>query len=192
MDTFLLSFIPIFAAMNPFGKIPTFIMLSKGLGKKEKSRVIRDSVITAFLVGIGFIFIGKLVFKILGITTYDFMVAGGILLLVLSINDIIKYIKEIHETDANIGVVPLGIPLITGPAVLATLLMLTDSQGIVSTVVSFIVNISICAFVLIQSEFLTRLIGSKGSLALAKVSNLLLAAIAVMIIRKGIFGIIGR
>jgi multiple antibiotic resistance protein len=80
----------------------------------------------------------------------------------------------------------LGVPLIAGPAVFTTSLLLVDEYGIVPTVLALIANILIAGVIFGASEFLTRLLGNSGMRALSKVASLILAAIAVMIVRKGI------
>ena len=80
MHSFLLVFIPIFVAVDAIGLLPIFISLTQGLEQKTKQKVIGESILTALGLSIGFIFLGRAVFKLLGITVGDFMVAGGLVL----------------------------------------------------------------------------------------------------------------
>ncbi len=88
------------------------------------------------------------------------------------------------------GVVPLGTPLIAGPAVLTTLLIMLDHNGYLPTIAALIANLLVVWLVPTRSEPLTRFLGEGGSLAISKVASLLLAAIAVMMIRLGMMEII--
>jgi len=90
-----------------------------------------------------------------------------------------------------VGVVPLGTPLIVGPAVLTTLLILIDQYFIVIVIVSFILNLAIQWFLLRQAHLVVRFLGNTGVKAISKVVMLLLAAIAVKMIRQGILTILG-
>lgn len=186
----VLSFIPIFIAMGPLGNITVFISLTHMLSKKERLRVIRDTVVTASLIVITFIYIGKAIFGLLGITIADFKVAGGILLLLIAIRILLSSEKVKSELK-KIGVVPLGTPLVAGPAVLTTVLILVDIYGIMFTIISLILNILCTGLIFWQAEYLSKKMGTGGTLAIAKITGLLLAAIAVMMIRKGISEIIG-
>jgi hypothetical protein len=73
----LLSFIPLFVAVDAIGVLPIFVSLTEGLSKSRKTKIIIQSMLTAFLLAMGFIYVGDRVFKLLGITLGDFMVAGG-------------------------------------------------------------------------------------------------------------------
>jgi len=189
MHPFLLSFIPIFVAVDAFGVLPVFISLTQGISEKEKLQVLKQSVITALAVAISFVFIGKAIFNYLGITVEDFLIAGGIILFVLALVDLLFPTKQ-RRTSPSLGVVPLGMPLIVGPAVLTTSLICIDSYGFVPTLLSIIVNISIAGVVFYLSNFLIRLLGDAGTRVISKISSLFLAAIGIMMVRKGIIYIL--
>ncbi|MBE7444429.1 MAG: MarC family protein [Planctomycetia bacterium] len=187
---FLLAFIPLFIAIDVIGILPVFMSLAEGTEKPQKTKIIHQSVITALSVSIGFLAIGKFDFSVLGIEIYDFKIAGGLLLLVFAINDLLFAEKGKRTFSATMGVVPLGIPLIVGPAVLTSIIITVDTYGYVPTITSLVINLIIVWIVLLKSEFIHRLMGNGGSKAFAKVAALLLAAIAVMMIRRGLFDMI--
>ena len=115
------------------------------------------------------------------------MVAGGVLLFCIAIIDILNPTKKRRIPSSGLGAVPLGTPLIVGPAVLATSLILIDTCGILPTLISVLANIILAGAMFLSAEFLMKVLGEAGSRALSKVTSLLLAAIAVMLVRKGIF-----
>jgi multiple antibiotic resistance protein len=135
-------------------------------------------------------FIGKGIFVVMGISITDFKIGGGILLLVLAVQLLLKGEEEVKERLEEAAIVPIGTPLITGPAVLTTTLIMVDSYGMIPTIVSFLLNILIVWVVFLKSEFVVKTIGLNGTRAVAKVSEILLSAIAVMLIRKGIVEVI--
>lgn len=187
--TLALAFIPIFVAVDALGVLPIFISLTESVKKSNRWKIIRDSMITATVVAIIFIFVGKNVFKFLGITVYDFMVAGGTLLFIISINDILKSDKSTRISDQTLGAVPLGMPLIVGPAVLTTSLIVMDTYGLVPTLCSVILNILFAGIIFYSADAVMKIIGKAGAKAFSKVASLFLAAIAVMMVRKGIIHI---
>ena len=132
--TFWLAFIPIFVAVDALGVLPLFISLTESMKKADRERVVRDSMITAAAIAIAFIFVGKSVFRFLGISVYDFMIAGGLLLFIIAINDLLRAEKSKSAKGNMLGVVPLGMPLIVGPAVLTTSLIILDTYGLAPTV----------------------------------------------------------
>jgi small neutral amino acid transporter SnatA (MarC family) len=120
LKNILLSFIPLFVAVDAIGVLPIFISITGGLEKNERTKIILQSMVTASCLAIGFILVGKLVFRVLGITISDFMIAGGAILFCLSIIDIVNPVKRRRIPSKDLGAVPLGTPLIVGPAVLTT------------------------------------------------------------------------
>lgn len=184
------TFIPIFVAIDVFAVLPMFISLTSGFSKTEKKVVVRQSILTALIVGLIFVAIGEAVFKILGVTVDDFKIAGGLILLVIAILDLIREGKGRRKPEGTVGVVPIGVPLIVGPAVLTTLIVLIGHYGIVPTLISLIFNLVIVWVFFTKAQTITDLFGKNGIVAISKVMALLLASIAVMMIRLGIEGII--
>ncbi|MDI6703269.1 MAG: MarC family protein [bacterium] len=182
----LLAFIPIFVAVDAVGVLPIFVSLTQGLKKEERSRIIFQSMLTAICLAVGFIFLGKIVFKLLGITLGDFMVAGGAILFCIAIMDIINPGKRRRIPSNELGIVPLGTPLIVGPAVLTISLIIIGEYGLCATLFSVLANVILAGIVFSLSGVLTRFLGEAGSKALSKITSLLLAAIAIMMIRKGL------
>jgi len=195
LEPFILTFIPIFVAVDAIGNIPVFISLVGGAGKKERHKIIVDSVVTASVLAILFMFVGKWVLRMVGITISDFQVAGGALLFVISLRLLLPGAQKIILSDGHdkdLGVFPLGTPLITGPAVLTTTLMMLDSFGITPTFVSLIMNMLIVWVTLIRADFIIKLMGASGARAFSKIMYILLAAIGVMMVRRGIAGLLIR
>jgi multiple antibiotic resistance protein len=192
IETFLLTIIPIMVAINAFGVLPVYLGLTEEMDETPRRRIARQSVITAFMITMGFVFLGQAVFRLLGIHVEDFMIAGGILLLVISIADMVR-VEEIRALQSpTLGVVPLGTPLLAGPATLTTALLLANDHGYLPVVVSLLLNLGFAWALLDRSDVLIRLVGINGARAFAKVSSLLLAAIAVKLIRSGIMRILGE
>ena len=186
------TFIPLFVATNIFMLLPIFISLTKEMSLQKRRVVIRDSILTAFIVSSMFFALGEVIFKIIGITADDFKIAGGLLLLIIAILDITRHIEEKLKPDIKLGVVPIGVPLIVGPAVLTNILLLVDHYGILPTAIALVLNLIIVWISLINAERITRLVGKGGILGIAKVMALLLASIAIMMIRIGVENIIKR
>ncbi len=195
LEPFILTFIPIFVAVDAIGNIPLFISLVEGANKKQRHKIIIDSVTTATVVAILFMFVGKWVLRFIGITIPDFQIAGGALLFIISIRLLLpgtqKYLLS-NGHDKEVGVFPLGTPLITGPAVLTTTLMMLDNFGIIPTFVSLVINMVIVWITLAKADFIIKLMGSSGTRAFSKIMYILLAAIGVMMVRRGIFGVLIR
>jgi multiple antibiotic resistance protein len=187
MNNFWLCFVPLFVAVDALGLLPVFMGLTEELPRARIRRIIGESVITAMIVALVFLFIGKGILTLLGITVADFMIAGGTLLFVLSLSDLIAAEKrrvQIHQGE--VGAVPLGVPLMVGPGVLTTTILLIDQYGMVPTVSATIANIVIAGILFWLSGSINRILGRAGIRTISKLSSLILAAIGVMMVRKGI------
>jgi multiple antibiotic resistance protein len=190
IKAYLLAIIPIFVAMDAIGILPIFIALTEGMEGPERKRVVRASILTGFVVSLGFLAVGKFIFAVIGVTIPDFKVAGGVILLIIAIHDLLFPEKKRRLAGETVGVVPLGMPLIVGPAVLTTTIIAVDAYGYLPTIASLIINLAFAWWVFSKAHLLIRLLGDGGTKAVAKVVSLFLAAIAVMMIRMGIMEMI--
>jgi len=188
-----LTFVPLFVAMDSVGVLPILFSLTREMKTRERSRTVRLAMLTALGLGLGFIAIGKAIFLFLGIEVADFLVAGGLILLVLSVKDLAtgKMVEfQASPMIETIGVVPLGTPLVVGPAVLTTLLILIDQYSIFIVLFSFVLNMAIAWILFRQVDRVIKFLGNSGTVAISKVVSLLLAAIAIKMIRQGILEIL--
>jgi len=191
LNSFILSFIPIFVAIDAIANIPIYLSIVSGFSEKSKKKIVTDSVATATTVAIVFMFLGKGILLLLGITIPDFQIAGGLLLFVIAVHLLMPGAQKNVLTsshDKDVGIFPLGTPLITGPAVLATTLIVLDTYGIFVTAVSLLSNMLVVWLTLAHAERIMKFIGPSGIRAFAKFMYILLAAIAVMMVRRGIMG----
>jgi multiple antibiotic resistance protein len=189
-----LTFVPLFVAMDPVGNLPIFLALTQEGTATHRKKTANLATLTAFGVGLLFVAVGKAIFSLLGIEVTDFLMAGGIILLILAIRYLITgKAVEIGDVSASetIGVVPLGTPLVVGPAVLAALLLLMGRHHIAIVLFSFILNLVIQWVLFRQATRIVAFLGRTGVAAISKVIMLLLAAIAVKMIREGILAILG-
>jgi multiple antibiotic resistance protein len=191
LKPYILSFIPLFVAVDAIANIPIFLSLVEHSSKPARKKIILDAVATATAVAIIFMFVGKWVFSLLGITIPDFQIAGGALLFVISVRLLLPGAQKSVLTscqDKGMGVFPLGTPLITGPAVLTTTLMMMNSYGTLATLVAVVLNMFFVWIVLLKADMIMKFVGPNGTRAFSKIMYILLAAIAVMMIRHGITG----
>ena len=185
IEKFLFAFIPVFVAIDPIGLVALFMGLGTGAAPEKRKHQAFLGIVTGLCVSVGFIFLGKIIFAALGITVADFQVAGGLILLVLAVRELVDIGPHDRGGSDEFGIVPLGMPLIAGPALLTALLILIDSVGIVYTLASLIVNLAIVAIALCNAERFARLMGKQGLRGVSKLIALLLAAIAISLIRRG-------
>ncbi len=187
------SFIKLFVIMDPPGTIPIFIAVTKDLRKEEKKKELNHAVIVAALLLLLFAFLGKLVLDVLGITPNSFMIAGGILLLLVSF-DLLRGEHKYGvsgESGAGVGAVPLGTPLLAGPGAITTVMVIIQSSDNF-TVGAFVVLFSIFSAIIAtrlllgQSERIYGIMGKAGSEVLSRVMGIIVAAIAIEFIGSGI------
>ncbi len=193
LDEFIRSFLPIFVAIDAIGVLPIILALSEDMEKKERSRMLRYAMVTALGLGLGFVAVGKLVLNALDISEFHFLVAGGLILLLLSARSLLTDDRKGNSESIDretIGVFPIGVPLVVGPAVMTTLLVLIDRYSIAPVLIAFLVNLFLAWYMFKQSERIARLLGPGGLGAASKIAMLLLAAIAVRMMHRGILQLI--
>ena len=184
-EKFFLAFIPVFVAIDPIGLVALFLGLGPSASPQQRKHQAFLGIFTGLGVATGFIFLGKIIFSALGITVADFQIAGGLILLILATRELVAFGPPARGGADEFGIVPLGMPLIAGPALLTALLILIDTVGIVFTLISLLVNLAIVAVALCNADRFSRWMGKQGLRGVSKIIALLLAAIAVSLIRRG-------
>jgi multiple antibiotic resistance protein len=185
LNKFLLAFIPLFVAMDPVGLVPLFLGMTQGVERARRERIAGQALITAAVVAVGFMFLGRWTFRVLGISVGDFQIAGGLILLVLASRELLGSKPEEMVLPEDFGIVPLGLPLIAGPAVLTTLLILMQSVGVGFSLVALLFNLGLVALAIHFADWLALKLSRAGMRAVSKIIAMLLAAIAVSMIRRG-------
>jgi multiple antibiotic resistance protein len=186
-EKFLLAFIPLFVAIDPIGLAAVFLGLGQGVPAATRRRIAHQAAWTGGLVALLFLFLGQTIFTALSISVHDFQIAGGLILFILAARDLVQSaVEEPAKLTDDFGVVPLGMPLIAGPALITTLLLLAQTLSVVVILTALAVNLVLVVLAFAYSEKLGRLIGPTGLRAISKIIALLLAAIAVNMIRRGL------
>jgi multiple antibiotic resistance protein len=171
-----MTFIPLFIVIDAFGNIPFLITMGEGMSRPDQRT----------LVGLVFLFFGQFILKVLSISVGSFAIAGGIILLVLSI----RYMSTGHMVAASkkemTAVVPIGTPLTVGPATITTLLLLALQYPLYMVLVSFALNMLITWIIFFLSQRIAGFMGRGGLTAVSRVFSLLLAAIGVSMMITGL------
>lgn len=190
---FLLTFIPLFIVIDAFGNLPFLIMSGQDMDRRQRTKIVNYAVLTATLVGLVFLFLGQFILDIMNIEVEEFTIAGGIVLLILSIRYMITGHMVAAVKEEMVAIVPIGTPLTVGPATIATLLLLAGRFPLYMVLVSFALNMVITWVIFFLSQRIARFLGQGGITAISRVFSLLLAAIAVSMIIGGLqsLGIIG-
>jgi multiple antibiotic resistance protein len=188
LTRFLQAFIPLFVAIDPVGLAAVFLALGRDVAPSVRHRIAWQATVTGGLVAVGFLLVGQRVFAAVGISVSDFQIAGGLILFILAARDLTQPERAPAKLPEDFGVVPLGMPLIAGPALITTLLLLVQTQGMPVTVAALAVNLGIVVMAFVGSEWLGRRVGETGLRAISKIISMLLAAIAVAMIRRGLVG----
>ncbi len=185
-EKFLQAFIPLFVAIDPVGLAAIFLGLGQGVAPEERLRIARQATLTGGGIALLFLFLGASIFSALGISVGDFQIAGGLILFVLAARDLIHSAAEPEKLPPDFGIVPLGMPLIAGPAMITTLIASAQTLGVRYALAGLVANLVLVVLAFHYSEKLGRLIGGTGMRAISKIISMLLAAIAVSMVRQGL------
>jgi multiple antibiotic resistance protein len=181
------SIIALFVVINPIGNVPVFVALTTKMDKAEKKSTSRMAIITAASLLIVFAFGGAQILSLFGINIFSFMIAGGVLLFILSI-ELLTYGTwrfGVDDSPEDRGVVPFAFPLLVGPGAITAVIILFQTSGLLATILSIVIVIGITYLTLTLTDPLNRILGRRGSIIISRVSSILIAAIAVQYILEG-------
>jgi multiple antibiotic resistance protein len=188
------AFIKLFVTIDPLGMLPVFLALTAGMSPARRREVTYEGVLFALAIAFAFMVLGNAIFRYIGITEADFRIAGGGILLLLAMIDLLIPGKPAVTEEATVGIFPLAMPLIAGPATLTTTLVLAKSAdyGFAYTSASLAINFALLLIVLLSANGIIKLIGLNALRGISKLVMVLLAALAVNLIRMGIAQAIGE
>ncbi len=195
LTTYALSvFMGFFAIMNPIANIPVFLGLAGEQSKTNKKKIAKSASITAFLIVVAFILLGKYIFEVFGITIPAFKITGGILIFYVGFEMLISKKSKVHSIDNNndtnnIAVSPLAIPILAGPGTIVTAMnYVTNASfihvGIVIAIFALMILLTYFAFSL--SDLIVSKLGGNIITVLGKLMGLILAIIGTGMVIGGI------
>lgn len=182
--------VSLFLLMDPIGNIPVFISVLKDISPARQRKIIFRELIIALFIIILFYFLGEYLLLLLKVKEYTVMIAGGIILFIIAINMIFpSHIKETNEYNAlkEPLIVPLAVPLVAGPAVLAAVMIYSHQP--IPGVIALVAIVSawiLSMFILLAASGIKKLLGLRGIIALERLMGLLLTLIAIQMFLEGL------
>ena len=193
------SLAAIFVVMDPVGAVPVFLVTTEGDAPEKRNRIIKKACWAAFFILIGFALLGAVIFRIFGISFAAFRIAGGILLLKVSLDMLYarkpgSHITSGEQEDAtakeDVAIVPLAMPMLSGPATIATVLVLMEKSNSIlqsGIVILSIFLVCLLTYIILKSSNLIFLkLGQTGVNILVRIMGLILLALAIQFIFDGI------
>ena len=186
VDNIIKYTIALFVVIDPIGTVPLYIALTKNMQKSERKAVSKIAVITAGVLLIVFAVAGTQILSIFGITIFSFMIAGGVLLFIVSIELLTYGAWRFGGTvPGESGVVPLAFPLLAGPGAITSVIISFQAAGLIVTILSIAIVISVTYIILLLVNPIYRILGRRGSMIITRVFAVLVAGIAVQYIVEG-------
>lgn len=196
------SFVALFVIVDAFGVVPIFLSLLEGYREEDKRAMIRMSVRVATVALIVLTLAGNLIFKVLGIDIYSFRIAGGIILLIISVEMLFGRktrtgsSEDFEKEKEDIAITPMAIPLLTGPGAITTGIVLFDEAGNLLNRVILVFNILLVFWIsyviLSKLNLVYGVLGHTGTKVVTRIMGLLLSAISVQFIISGISEAVSR
>ncbi|MDG6928314.1 MAG: MarC family protein [Nitrososphaerota archaeon] len=191
--------VTLFVILDPLGTLPFFLSLTVNADDRQRKMVATSAVSVAFVMLVVFAYMGYFIMALLGIDIFDFEIAGGLLLLVFSIRDALSSEPlrvNVYESDKiesalkSVAIIPIATPLLAGPGSLTTVMLLAETHfGLLVSGIAILVDCAIALLVLRSGSALNRIIGTSGLMIFGKVMDIIMAAIAVSFLVRGIAGI---
>jgi multiple antibiotic resistance protein len=187
-DDLLKSVISLFVVVNPIGQVPLFIALTQKMEKQNKKLVSKNAIITTAVLLTVFAVAGIQLLSIFGISIFSFMIAGGILLFIISIEFLThgEWRHSGSSTSGDSGIVPLAFPLLAGPGAITTVIISLQAYGWLVSIISIVFVVLVTYLVLQLQNPISRILGRRGSIITTRVFAIFLAAIAVQYIVEGL------
>ncbi|MEM2099429.1 MAG: MarC family protein [Candidatus Bathyarchaeia archaeon] len=178
----------LFIVVDPFGNLPIFIGLTEKMSSQQRKRVFRSATITGFILLLIFALAGQQILAFFNISIYSFMIAGGVLLLIIAVKLLIEDEWNVpsNESLEKLGSVPIAVPLLVGPGAITTTILNFQSFGTIITVASVAIVFAVVSLVLKLIEPIHRFMGKSGAEIVTRIMALLIAAIAIQYMINGI------
>ncbi len=194
----LVSFSLIFFIVDPLGNIPVFLSVTEGATQEERKRIALRASIATFCILVLFALLGEGILRVLNVTINSFQIAGGILIFIIAISMLQARRsrtkttpEEEHERPGeDVSIFPLAIPMMSGPAAITTVMVLTNLSKSIGQRILVIVAIfftSFCSYLILRtSRHLLGVLGQTGLNVLERLMGLLLAVISVQFVVDGL------
>lgn len=188
--SFVSAVVLLLIVCDPFGNIPLFVSALQGVPRERRVAIILRECLIAFAVLVTFVFIGAPFLRLLGLSELSLQIGGGVVLMLVALRMVFPTPEGIfgQTPGGEPFIVPLAVPALAGPSALATVLLLVsrDPARLWQWVAAIAVVMAASAVVLGFAERIMRLLGERVTLAFERLLGLVLAAIAVELILRGI------
>lgn len=192
LSEFFASFVLLFVIIDPFSSLPVFLSVTKNSTRAGKVRSANTAVSVAGALMLVFLFFGTPILSALGISFQSFKIAGGLVLLVMGMEIVfdisIARQDKGGESNPEAAAIIIGTPLITGPGVITTVIVLSKLYGYFIPLAAAAVALAITWKMLMEADLMRRVLGKNVMEVLSKVMGLILVAMAVEFIRTGMAG----
>lgn len=189
-DTFISAVVLLLLVADPLGNIPIFVAALRSVPRHRKPVVILRECLIAFGFLAGFMFVGNQFLEVLGLTDISLQIGGGVILFLIALRMVFPVPEGIFGTSpgGEPFIVPLAIPALAGPSALATVLLLVSREPskVLEWLGALTVAMITCAAVLVFAERLQRSLGERALIAVERLMGLILTAIAVEMMLKGL------
>jgi MarC family membrane protein len=189
--TFLSALLLLLLVLDPFGSLPIFISVMRGVDPARRARVALREVTIAFVVLAVFMVAGQTFLSLMRLSERSLEVAGGVILLIIAVRMIFASGGEVYAADGSGRepfIFPLAVPLLAGPSAMATVLLLASRQpeGLLTWFAALCAAMLVSGAVLLAADRLRKLLGASMVSAIEKLMGLVLTAIAVEMILAGL------
>ncbi|MGD0638446.1 MAG: MarC family protein [Nitrososphaerales archaeon] len=188
LDELLKATVALLVVVDPAGLVPVVLALTKGMKREERRGTFRVALLVAIVLLVIFAVAGQELLALFGITVDSFMIAGGILLMILAMQMIFRggFVGASSISADEVGVVPIAFPLLVGPGAITTTIVSLQTYGILVTLLSIVIVMFVAWLVLRYLDRIDSLLGKRGTAVLSTLMAVFIAAIAVQFILTGI------
>ena len=188
ISSIITAAIALFIVMDPISSVPVFVALTKSYSQEKRDEAAQIATLVATGVLFGFLFAGQFILSLMGIRLQSFEIAGGLLMLFISVSYALGVEFGEKKKHTPVEAVIIGVPLLAGPGTMLTSILLSQTLGMENVVIAALAVCASSYITLVASGRIFKVVGNKGLEILSRVMGVLLAAFAVEYIRRG-FGL---
>ena len=174
--------VQLFAIINPFSALPTFLAFTDSLDKKNRMKVVNTTTLVVLALVFAFALFGQLILNALQVTVQSFELGGGILLMIIAVDMLGGAVRTKSVDMKQAAIVPLATPLLVGPGTMTTLIVLAGTEHVINILIGGFVAVAVIFLVLKYSNRISTIIGKNGVVATSRLMAIILAAIAANMI----------
>ncbi|MDR2884086.1 MAG: MarC family protein [Deferribacteraceae bacterium] len=192
----LSSVFALIAITNAFGNVPVFLSMSEDLDNRLRKKLFRAVILTAFIISMIFAVVGTFIMeRIFLLTLAELRIAGGALIIAVAVKNLMEAAKTansptttVQSTDSDIykRIIPMAFPLLVGPGVLSTIIIMTGENGMITTILTVLISFTLIFLLFSNTNIIEKILGKLALYVISRIMQIFIMTTGVHMLTVGI------